>query len=114
MGRFINLSNREIGLKNTVVLIPISKNYYAMFINGQLPDSFDVVLDCINELSESQTQIINNIVFNNSYEKCISLNENEINQLEKKNSTFGDSMAIAKFNSGNSAAFKIKQEVFFY
>lgn len=113
IGRFINLSNREIGLKNTVVLIPISKNYYAMFINGQLPDSFDVVLDCINELSESQTQIINNIVFNNSYEKCISLNENEINQLEKKNSTFGDSMAIAKFNSGNSATFKIKQEVFF-
>lgn len=112
IGRFINLSNREIGLKNTVVLIPISKNYYAMFINGQLPDSFDVVLDCINELSESQTQIINNIVFNNSYEKCISLNENEINQLEKKNSTFGDSMAIAKFNSGNSATFKIKQEVF--
>lgn len=40
-------------------------------------------------------------------------NEKEINQLEKKNSTFGDSMAIAKFNSGNSAAFKIKQEVFF-
>lgn len=29
MGRFLNLSNREIGLKNTVVLIPISKNYYA-------------------------------------------------------------------------------------
>lgn len=113
MGRFLNLSNREIGLKNTVVLIPISKNYYAMFINGQLPYSFDIVLDCINELSESQTQIINSIVFNNSYEKCISLNEKEINQLEKKNSTFGDSMAIAKFNSGNSAAFKIKQEVFF-
>ena len=113
MGRFINLSNREIGLKNTVVLIPISKDYYGIFINGELPSDFDITLSNINYLTENQTKIINSIIFNNSYDKCISLNEKELLDLKKENSTCGDSMAMAKFNSGDSAAFKIKQEVFF-
>lgn len=72
MGRFVNISNREIGIKNTVVLIPISKKYYGIFVNGSLPDNFNIDFDSINELSESQTNAINNIIFNNSYEKCIS------------------------------------------
>ena len=113
MGRFINISNREIGLKNTVVLIPISKKYYGIFINGQLPNDFNIDLDTINNLNENQTYTINRIIFNNSYEKCISLNEKDILSLEKKNATYGDSMTFAKFDGGNSAAFKIKQEVFF-
>lgn len=113
IGRFINISNREIGLKNTIVLIPISCDFYGMFVNGQLPADFNIISDCINELDETQTQTINNIIFNNSYEKCISLSENEIVQLKKINSTMGDSMALAKFDNGNTAAFKIKQEVFF-
>ena len=113
MGRFVNLSNREIGLKNTVVLLPISKDYYGIFINGQLPNDFDITLNRINILTENQTKMINTIIFNNSYDKCISFNEKELIVLKKDNSTFGDSMIIARFDSGNSAAFKIKQEVFF-
>ena len=68
IGRFINMSNREIGLKNTIVLIPISKDYYGIFINGQFPNNFSIKTSSINELNEYQTQIINNIIFNNSYE----------------------------------------------
>lgn len=113
IGRFINMSNREIGLKNTIVLIPISKDYYGIFINGQFPNNFSIKTSSINELNECQTQIINNIIFNNSYEKCISLNEKEMLNLERKNPSNGDLMAFAKFKSGDSAAFKIKQEVFF-
>ena len=113
IGRFINMSNREIGLKNTIVLIPISKDYYGIFINGQFPNNFSIKTSSINELNECQTQIINNIIFNNSYEKCISLNEREMLNLERKNPSNGDLMAFAKFESGDSAAFKIKQEVFF-
>lgn len=113
MGRFVNISNREIGLKNTVILIPISKKYYGIFVNGNLPDSFNINFDSINELNESQNNTINNVIFNNSYEKCISLDETIINNLEKKNSSHGDLMAMAKFDNGKSATFKIKQEVFF-
>ena len=113
MGRFVNMSNREIGLKNTIVLMPISKDYYIIFINGQLPNSFNIKMDCINKLNENQTEVINNVIFNNSYEKCISLSESEMLNLKKNNSSYGDSMAFAKFASGKSAAFKIKQEVFF-
>ncbi len=113
MGRFVNLSNREIGLKNTVVLLPISKDYYGVFINGELPSDFNIDLNSMNNLTENQTKTINSIIFNNSYDKCISLNEEDLLVLKKENSTCGDSMAIAKFSSGNSAAFKIKQEVFF-
>lgn len=113
IGRFINMSNREIGLKNTIVLIPISKDYYGIFINGQLPNNFSIKISSINKLDESQTRIINNIIFNNSYEKCISLNEKEILNLEKKDFSNGDLMTFAKFKSGGSAAFKMKQEVYF-
>lgn len=113
IGRFINISNREIGLKNTIVLIPICCDFYGMFVNGKLPADFNITSDCINELDETQTQTINNIIFNNSYEKCISLNENEIVQLKKIDSTMGDSVALAKFDNGNTTAFKIKKEVFF-
>lgn len=113
MGRFINISNREIGLKNTIVLIPITKDYYGMFINGELPSDFEVNIDSINELNETQTQKINTIIYNNSYEKCISAKEETITNLIKKNSTTGDSMVLANFASGNDASFKIKQEVFF-
>lgn len=113
VGKFINISNREIGLKNTIVLIPISKNYYGMFVNGDLPDNFNLSLDSINELNWDQTQIINDVIYNNCYEKCISLDKNELDRLEKKKSTFGDLMAFANFASGKSASFKIKQEVFF-
>lgn len=113
MGRFINVSNREIGLKNTVILVPISKKYYGMFINGSLPNNFDLSLDSINELQKNQIEAINNVIFNNSYEKCISLDKEGMNRLQKKNFTFGDTMAFANFASENSASFKIKQEVFF-
>lgn len=78
-----------------------------------MPNDFNIDLDTINNLNENQTYTINRIIFNNSYEKCISLNEKDILSLEKKNATYGDSMTFAKFDGGNSAAFKIKQEVFF-
>lgn len=113
MGKFINMSNREIGLKNTIVLIPISKDYYGVFINGKLPVDFEINLNDINELTEKQTEIINNIIYNNSYEKCISLNEKEISQVYKEKTPFGDSMALVSFGSGKKASFKTKQEVYF-
>ena len=113
MGKFINMSNREIGLKNTIVLIPISKDYYGVFINGKLPDNFEIKMTCINELTEKQTEIINNIIYNNSYEKCISLNEKEISRVYKEKTPFGDSMALVSFESGKKASFKIKKEVYF-
>lgn len=113
MGCFINISNREIGLKNTLVLVPISSEYYAMFVNGQLPDNFIIESEHINKLTEIQTEIINNVIYNNSYEKCIALNEKEINKLKKKNSTLYDSEVITNFKSLDLVMFKVKQEVFF-
>lgn len=112
-GRFINLSNREIGLKDTIVLIPISKNYYGRFINGSFPNDFKISMDSINELDKNQIEKINKVIFNNSYEKCISLSKKNLTELKKENSTFGDSMASAVFANGISNSYKIKQEVFF-
>ena len=113
MGCFINISNREIGLKNTLVLVPISSEYYAMFVNGQLPDNFIIESEHINKLTEIQTEVINNVIYNNSYEKCIALNEKEINKLKKKNSTLCDSEVMTNFKSLDLVMFKVKQEVFF-
>lgn len=96
-GRFINISNREIGLKDTMVLLPISKKYYVLFINGNLPNILNLSNGKVNVLSSEAEEKINDIIYNNSYEKCISIRKDILEITKKHNSTFGDSMASVCF-----------------
>lgn len=112
-GRFVNISNREIGLKGTMVLIPLSKKYYVLFINGRIPEELNIKKDIINILNEIQIEKINSVIYNNSYEKCLSNDRDLLEKNKKQKSTFGDSMAAIGFADGQSSTYKIKQEIFF-
>ena len=67
--QFSNLSNRHIGLNETIILIPISSSFYAVFWNTKA--DFFIKNDEINILNESQLSLINNTIINNSYIKCV-------------------------------------------
>lgn len=112
-GRYANISNREIGLKDTVILFPLSKKYYILFINGLMPKQLNIKMNIINILNKEQVLKINNIIYNNSYEKCLSNNKKSLEEAKKTNSSLGDSIASIGYKSGESNTFKIKQEIFF-
>ena len=75
---FANITNRQIGLKNVIILIPISSKYYAVYYNGRIPDYIN--RDCVNTLNEEQINEINSVIINNSYVKCIGYSRNAFGQ----------------------------------
>lgn len=68
--QFSNLSNRHIGLNETIILIPISSSFYIAYWNTK--DNFFIQKDEINILNEDELKLINNTIINNSYVKCIA------------------------------------------
>lgn len=111
--RLVNVSNRNIGMKDTLVLIPLNKYYYVAFVAGELPYEYSINYNSINILSDDYVFKINEIIYNNSYEKVASFNIDTVSILKKNNSSFGDSLITVGFNSGNNMTYKVKQEVFF-
>jgi len=58
--RFFYISNRHMGLKNTMILIPLSKNYYAVYYHGDVPSY--IFPNTINVLNDSQVSDINRVI----------------------------------------------------
>ncbi|MBD8838888.1 DUF4238 domain-containing protein [Paenibacillus sp. CFBP 13594] len=111
-GRYTNASNRQLGFKDILMLIPLSSKYYIVYMNGQTPHFIKPNL--INILSEIEIQKINKTIINNSYVKCIGKSRK---QLEESIGSFrfeSPSRTLAAFNSGVSTAALNKKEVFFY
>jgi hypothetical protein len=110
--RFASISNRHMGLKDTIILIPISKKYYAVYYHGNVPRY--ITSNRINILNEMQVNEINKVIINNSYRKCISYsNEALVSALEK----FEDqspSEIYAGYGDKLLYAATRKKEVFFY
>ena len=112
-GSFSNICNRTIGIKETLLLIPISSKYYAVYWHSESP--FCINENSINLLNIENTNSFNKVIANNSYVKCISENENSLKVIINE-IYFG---APSSFFAGNdetgyySGAIK-KKEVFFY
>jgi len=68
--RFTTISNRHIGLRDILILIPISKHYYFVYFHGNKPDY--IRAETINDLQKEQLEEINSVIVNNSYTKCIA------------------------------------------
>lgn len=108
----LNLSNREIGLSETMVLIPISRYYYAVFYAGKLPGCIKIKQDTVNLLDDNEQKVINRVIYCNSMEKCLSTSEiclYNSNQFTKNN---GDSPVFVTFKNGMKRAFNIKKRSF--
>lgn len=109
--RFTNVSNRNIGLKDTVILIPITTKYYIFSYNGS--NDLNLKDNIINKLSEKETNIINTAIYNNSYYKVAFKNKNDLENINKHtDSIISPTTCIAMFKNNKSIATVTKKEVF--
>lgn len=111
--KFSNASNRQIGMKETMLLLPLSAKYYVSFFSGNVPKY--IQKNIFNYIDDSALQEINDVIYQNSYVKCVSKSKEEINRLNNKEfSIFSPSKTILKYEDGNIADRIIKREVFIY
>ncbi|MCX6756287.1 MAG: DUF4238 domain-containing protein [Candidatus Nomurabacteria bacterium] len=111
--QFFDLSNRHIGLNETLILIPISSTYYIAYWNTK--NSFILKEDTIIYLDESEIELFNNTIINNSYNKCAGKKRADI---EKSLLNFKYASPTQTFAGGNPDGYSMgsinKKEVFFY
>lgn len=110
--RFANISNRQMGLKSVLILIPISKNYYAAYYNGKSP-SF-LLDNKINILHEDQEEEINRIIVNNSYQKCVCNSEETLRSSLDEFEVEFPTEFIAGYEDGRTEGAVVKKELFYY
>ncbi|TYS38082.1 DUF4238 domain-containing protein [Bacillus swezeyi] len=110
--RFLNITNRHMGLKDVIILIPLSSKYYFTFYNGKKPDY--IKKESICYLNFDQTTEVNIAILNNSYNKCISPVENMLSSILPEYNRTMPLGAIAKYSSSGYSQIKLKKEVFYY
>ncbi len=111
--KFSNASNRQIGMKETMLLLPLSAKYYVVFFSGNVPKY--IQKNTFNYIEDSALQEINDVIYQNSYVKCVGISEEEINRLKGKNfSLFSPTKTIMKYEDGTIADRITKREVFIY
>lgn len=110
--RFTNVSNRQIGLKQVILFIPLSKNYYVVYFHGKSP--IYICEDKINELNTEQLNEVNKVIINNSYKKSVGCNKEPL-ELGLSEFEFRSPVTyLAGYKSGATTGSVVKKEIFFY
>lgn len=111
--RFFEISNRHIGLKETLILMPISSKYYIVYWNTE--HDFIVKENRLSLLNEENIKLINKTIINNSYIKCIGKKEKRIKDvLDDYDMKFPSQIYAGGNPSGYHRGAIKKKEVFFY
>ena len=110
---FINTSNRAIGMKETMILLPLSSSLYIALFNGKAPDYIKANQLCC--LTKSELFQINTIIYHNSFNKCAASSREILEELGKEE--FFSYGAVEVFwggENGNTGGCTKKKEIFFY
>jgi len=110
--QFSNISNRNMGLRDVIILIPISCSYYAVYSHGKTPDY--IVPEKHNVLTAEQVHEVNRTILNNSYRKCVGYNEAFLRESMESFVYRSPSGVRMVYDSGAVAGATLKKEVFFY
>ncbi|GEN46730.1 DUF4238 domain-containing protein [Alkalibacillus haloalkaliphilus] len=110
--RFANISNRHIGLKNVIILIPLSSKYYIVFFDGSVPN--DIQKERINNISTDTLFLLNRAIINNSYHKSVAQVENVLKERLADFKYHSPAKTILSYASGLHKSFTLKKEVFLY
>lgn len=110
--KFFKISNRHMGLKDTIILIPISKNFYVVYYHGDAPKY--ILPNKVNTLNELQVSDINRIIINNSYRKCISYSKEALEDALEKYEYRSPSGIMSGSDNGPYFGATLKKEIFFY
>ncbi|MEH6983962.1 DUF4238 domain-containing protein [Priestia megaterium] len=111
-GRFANVSNRHLGFKDVIILIPLSSQYYIVYYDGRQPSY--IKPNTVNILNGLQVKEINKVIINNTYRKCISYQENSIREALKEFELISPCISLGHYSSGLKTGATLKKEVFFY
>lgn len=110
--RFFSVSNRHMGLKDVMILLPLSAKYYVAVTHGNSPSY--IKDNRINTLSQSQIDEINEAIINNSYRKCVGFNDEAMRRTLPKFKYSSPSEIFAGNDDGVYMGATLKKEVFFY
>lgn len=111
--RFSNASNRQIGMKDTMILLPLSAKFYMVFYNGRVPSY--IIRDRFNVLSDETVREINNVIYQNSYVKCVGKYEDELIRVKDiEMGEYSPTECIMKYEDGSIKDYVTKKEVFLY
>jgi uncharacterized protein DUF4238/SEC-C motif-containing protein len=110
--RFDDRSNRHIGLRETMIMIPLSSSYYAVYWHSD--DRFIVPENSIEHLDGEYVNLINKAIINNSYNKCLSKRKEKISQVLGSYRMRYPSHIYKGYESGYISGAILKKEVFFY
>lgn len=105
--------NNRSERKETLILIPLSSRYYAVYWNTQ--DNFIVEDNCFKILKDDEIKLINKTIINNSYLKCVSVKKEGIEEVLPEYQMHYPSQVFAGGSpSGYFTGAIKKKEVFFY
>ncbi|MFA5211590.1 MAG: DUF4238 domain-containing protein [Patescibacteria group bacterium] len=111
--RFFQISNRHIGLKETLILIPITSSYYAVYWHSD--SDFITEDNTFKVLKNEEIGQINKTIINNSYIKCVGEKRERIEEVVEQYQMHSPLQVYAGGNSNGYFAGAIKKkEVFFY
>lgn len=114
-GMISNLSNRTIGFSETLILIPLSAKYYAIYYNGNFTLSKSLRSGEIYLLEPQDIISLNKVIVRNSYKKCVAMHQEELQNVKQyKSKVVSPSGIIIKNRDGSYKSFTIKKEVFYY
>ena len=111
-GHLIDLSNRHMMLKETLILIPLSSEYYKIFWNTE--KKIFVKENQINILSDQQVEKINKVIINNSYTKALGIDKESIFKAKKVFKYKSPAQIFIGHNGNTSSGYIHKKEVFFF
>jgi hypothetical protein len=110
--RFGNISNRHLGLKDVMVLVPISSQYYIVFYHGRKPDY--IRPNTLNTLTAEEVKEINRVIINNSYKKCVGNEKSALLEALPHFEWSSPSATYIGYDSGRVSGSTLKKELFFY
>lgn len=111
--QFVNTSNRAIGIKETMILLPLSKSLYIAFFNGNAPGY--IKRNQICHLTEVEVFQINKVIFHNSFKKCAGSSLVMLDSLQnEKYSSYAVNQVFFGKNSGGVGGYTNKKEIFLY
>ncbi|MCR5430428.1 MAG: DUF4238 domain-containing protein [Eubacterium sp.] len=111
--KFTNYSCRQIGLIDTMILLPLSSKIYIVFYNGNKPQ-FLKKREIIT-LNNEEVERINRVIIENAYHFCCGEKEEEFNKyLDNIDGAILPGKTIATQENGVIRGYNTKKQVFFY
>lgn len=111
--QFVNTSNRAIGMRDTMILLPLSNCLYVALFNGDVPHYIKQKQLCT--LSEAEIYEINKVIFHNSFKKCAASSLELLDSLQKeKYHSYGVTQVFFEKEGGGTGGYTNKKEIFLY